>query len=133
MEAIYGLQESHGLARTSALASRMKVALGTVTNVVRKLESRGLVTREAYRGVKLTDEGRRIAIGVLRKRRLAERLLTDILRVESSEAREAASKLGPAIPDEVVKPIEKALNEKFGRFNPQSSMKQDFHTQVESV
>jgi len=45
----------------------MKVALGAITNVVRKLESKGLVTLETYRSVKLTDERRRIAIGVLRK------------------------------------------------------------------
>jgi DNA-binding MarR family transcriptional regulator len=58
------LQESH------ALVSQMKVALGAVTKVVRKLESEGLVTLETYRSVKLTDERRRIAIGVLRKEKI---------------------------------------------------------------
>jgi len=90
------------------LASQMKVALGTITNTVRKLERNGLVTHEVYKGVRLIDDGRRIAIDILRKHRLAERLLTDILHVDWSKAHDAASKLGPVIP-EIIKPIEKIL------------------------
>jgi len=68
-----------------------------------------LVIHEPYRGVKLTEKGRKIALNVLRRHRLAERLLTDILHLDWSEAHEAACKLEHALPADVIKPLEKTL------------------------
>jgi DtxR family Mn-dependent transcriptional regulator len=109
LEAIYRLQEKHGSARTKDLAEMMGVALGTVTNTVTMLERRGFVLREPYRGAKLTEIGQKIALGVLRRHRLAERLATDILRLSWSKAHEVACKLEHALDDEVVKALNKAL------------------------
>jgi DtxR family Mn-dependent transcriptional regulator len=109
LEAIYRLQEKHGSARTKDLAEMMEVALGTVTNTVAMLKRRGFVLREPYRGAKLTEIGQKIALGVLRRHRLAERLATDILRLSWSKAHEVGCKLEHALDDETLKALNKAL------------------------
>jgi DtxR family Mn-dependent transcriptional regulator len=109
LEAIYKLQEKYRVARTSDLVSSLKVAPGTVTNTVERLEKEGYITHEPYRGVKLTPKGLRIAIQVVRRHRLSERLLTDILHMKWDRVHEAACKLEHGITDEIIKPLEKAL------------------------
>lgn len=109
LEVIYRLEEKVGLARTVELARRLKVVPGSVTNTIRNLERRGLVIREPYRGAKLTGKGRKLALRVLRRHRLAERLLTDVLGLDWSKVHDAACKLEHAFSDDVIKPLEKVL------------------------
>jgi len=109
LEAIYRLEEKRGFAKTSELASQLKVAPGSVTNTIESLERRGLVIHEPYKGVKLTKKGRKLALRVIRKHRLAERLLTDVLHLDWSGVHDAACELEHAIGKEVVKPLDKSL------------------------
>jgi len=109
LEAIYRLEKKTGFAKTMELANQLKVAPGSVTNTVEVLERRCLVIHEPYKGVKLTEKGRKIALQVLRRHRLAERLLTDILHLNWSEVHEAACKLEHAIAPDIIKPLEKTL------------------------
>lgn len=109
LEAIYRLEEKTGSARTMELARQLKVTPGSVTNTIESLEKRGLVIHEPYKGVKLTKNGRKLALNVLRRHRLAERLLTDVLHLDWSQAHDAACELEHAIAKEVDEPLEKAL------------------------
>jgi DtxR family Mn-dependent transcriptional regulator len=109
LEGIFRLQEKSGVARTSDIVQLLQVVPGTVTNTVERLEKEGLVKHEPYRGVKLTEKGLKIALQVVRRHRLSERLLTDILHVEWDKAHDAACKLEHGITDEIIKPLEKAL------------------------
>ena len=110
LEGIYRLQErSGGAARTGDIVKLLQVAPGTVTNTVERLEKKGLVTHAPYKGVKLTKKGRKIAIDVIRRHRLSERLLTEILRVKWSEAHQIACRLEHSFTGDLVKKLEKAL------------------------
>ncbi|MDH5702029.1 MAG: metal-dependent transcriptional regulator [Candidatus Bathyarchaeota archaeon] len=110
LETIYRLEKKTGSAKTMELARQLKVVPGSITNTIEGLERRGLVTHEPYRGVKLTEKGRKLALNVLKRHRLAERLLTDILHLDWSEAHDAACKLEHVIADEsIMKPLEKTL------------------------
>ncbi len=109
LEGIYRLQEKSGVARTSEIVKLLQVAPGTVTNTVERLEKDSLVVHVPYKGVKLTEKGRKIAISVIRRHRLSERLLTDILRVKWSEAHQIACKLEHSFTGDLVKKLEKAL------------------------
>jgi len=109
LEGIYRLQQRNGVARTSEIVKLLQVVPGTVTNTVERLEREGLLTHEPYKGVKLTEEGRKIALDVIRRHRLSERLLTDILRVGWDEAHKAACRLEHGITDDIVKNLETAL------------------------
>jgi DtxR family Mn-dependent transcriptional regulator len=109
LECIYRLQEKSGVARTSNIVKSLGVVPGTVTNTVEWLEKEGLVTHKPYKGVKLTEKGRKIALRVIRRHRLSERLLVDILHMEWDKVHDAACKLEHGITDEITKPLEKAL------------------------
>jgi len=110
LEAIYRLQERDGAAKTTELAKQLKVALGTITNTVESLEKQSLVVHEPYKGVKLTAKGRKIALNVVRRHRLSECLLVDILKLEWGKAHDAACKLEHAFADkELIEPLAKAL------------------------
>ena len=110
LEAIYRLQERDGAAKTTELAKQLKVALGTITNTVESLERQSLVVHQPYKGVKLTAKGRKIALNVVRRHRLSECLLVDILKLEWGKAHDAACKLEHAFADkELIGPLEKAL------------------------
>jgi DtxR family Mn-dependent transcriptional regulator len=109
LESIYRLQQKSGVARTSEMVELLQVVPGTVTNTVERLEREGLVTHEPYKGVMLTEEGRKIALDVIRRHRLSERLLTDILNVGWDEAHKAACRLEHDITNNIVKNLEKAL------------------------
>lgn len=110
LEAIYKLQERDGAAKTTELAKQLKVALGTITNTIESIEKQSLVEHHPYKGVKLTAKGRKMALDVVRRHRLSERLLVDILRMEWSKAHDAACKLEHAFADkEMSRPLEEAL------------------------
>jgi len=110
LECIYKLQEKSGVARTSDIVKSLGVTPGTVTNTVEWLEKEDLVTHKPYKGVKLTQKGQKIALQVIRKHRLSERLLVDILHMERDKVHDAACKLEHSITDEMIKPLEKALH-----------------------
>jgi DtxR family manganese transport transcriptional regulator len=61
LELIGDLQQAHGEARAADLARRLGVSHATVHNMLRRLLDRGLVTKEPYRAIFLTDAGARMA------------------------------------------------------------------------
>jgi DtxR family transcriptional regulator, Mn-dependent transcriptional regulator len=80
-KAIYVLEERHGVASTTALAERLEISAPAVSAMVKKLAALGYVTHVRYRGVRLTEQGRRIALEVLRHHRLLETYLVEELGV----------------------------------------------------
>ncbi len=111
LKTIYNLESKNGAARTGDIATILGITPGSVTNTLEVLESKGLVAREPYKGVKLTGEGLKLALSVFRRHRLAERLLTDVLKLDWTDSHEEACKLEHVISDQVAKSIEKALNQ----------------------
>jgi DtxR family Mn-dependent transcriptional regulator len=109
LETIYRLENKFGFARTMELSRKLNVVPGSITNTIKNLEKKGLVFHEPYKGVRLTESGRKIAKKILRRHRLAERLLTDFLNIDWSEVHDPACKLEHAISPEIIKPLEKAL------------------------
>ncbi|MHB8671593.1 MAG: metal-dependent transcriptional regulator, partial [Acidimicrobiales bacterium] len=66
-------------AHTGALAEALKVSPGTATAAVKRLAERGLLDHRPYRGVELTVTGRRAAVAAIRRHRIVERFLADML------------------------------------------------------
>ena len=65
----------------SALADRLGVSSVSANEMIKKLGARGLVTYEPYKGVTLTAEGQTQALCVIRRHRLWERFLADVLGI----------------------------------------------------
>jgi DtxR family Mn-dependent transcriptional regulator len=79
-KAIFALQSrADEPVTTSALADRLGITPGSVSAMLKRLDELGLVTHEPYRGVRLTADGRRVALEVIRHHRLLERFLADAL------------------------------------------------------
>jgi DtxR family Mn-dependent transcriptional regulator len=93
LEAIYSFNEKGRLAKNSELAKRLKVAPPSVTQMVQKLAEEGLVEYEAYRGAFLTGKGTALAQNVVRKHRLLERFLHDVLGIGLDKVHERRSAL----------------------------------------
>ena len=109
LETIYRLEKRDGVAKTNGLVLALNVAAGTVTNTVERLEREQLVTHEPYKGVKLTEQGKKIALDVLRRHRLSERLLTDFLKFDWGEAHEAACRLEHGVTSRIANKLEEVL------------------------
>ncbi len=74
---------------------------GTVTATVKRLADRGFVDHKPYRGVELTPDGRRAAIGAIRRHRIVERFLADMLGYAWNEADRLATSFEHELPQEV--------------------------------
>jgi DtxR family Mn-dependent transcriptional regulator len=79
-KAVYALEVRRGApVSTTDLAERLGVTSGSVSAMLRKLSEVGLLEHEPYHGVRLTDDGRRVALEVLRHHRLLELFLAQEL------------------------------------------------------
>ena len=78
-KAIYAIESRKGVASTNALAGRLGVRAPTVTAMLKHLNEAGLVVYERYRGVRLTEAGRKVALEVMRHHRLLELYLAESL------------------------------------------------------
>lgn len=88
-------------ARTGDLAAALKLSPGTMTATVKKLADRGLAVHTPYHGVELTDAGRRRAMSVVRRHRIVERFLADMLGYAWNEADRLATSFEHELPQEV--------------------------------
>lgn len=91
------------------IGGALEVAPGTVTSMIKALEKEGLVSYEPYAGVRLTDDGRRMAIHVLRRHRLIELFLVEVLGLDWSEVHEEAERLEHVMSDKLIDRIDALL------------------------
>ncbi|HMF72009.1 MAG TPA: metal-dependent transcriptional regulator [Flavitalea sp.] len=93
VKAIFHLQETHGLVTTNALANELQTRPASVTDMLKKLKNQKLLIYEKYKGFKLTAEGRKIALQIVRKHRLWEFFLVEKLKFGWDEVHEIAEEL----------------------------------------
>jgi DtxR family Mn-dependent transcriptional regulator len=93
LEAIYKEQSKGESASTSFLSRDLGVSQPAVTDMLKNLESKGLIDYKSSKGATLTDIGVEKALGVIRQHRLWERFLTDILGMKWDKVHEVACKL----------------------------------------
>jgi DtxR family Mn-dependent transcriptional regulator len=113
-KAIYGLQRyEEGPVTTSALAERLGVAPSSVTAMLKRLDELGLVRYEPYHGVKLTADGDRVALEIIRHHRLIEAFLADALEMPWDRVHDEAEVLEHYISED----LERRIADKLG--NPE--------------
>jgi len=91
------------------IASEMGVVPGTVTTMIKSLSRDGLVRYEPRIGVTLTQDGRKLALEVLRRHRLLELFLVKILGFDWSEIHEEAEKLEHSLSERLLERIDEIL------------------------
>ena len=112
LKKIFLLQQddSETLLPMGKLAAAMNVGPGTATSMVKALADSGLVDYEPRGGLRLTAGGRQLALHVLRRHRILELFLVDVLGLDWSEVHEEAETLEHAISDKVLERMDRLLN-----------------------
>lgn len=90
LKVVFELEEQRQPALRARLAERLDQAMPSVSQTVSRLERDGLLRLGDERVVELTDAGRRIAVAVMRKHRVAERFLFDVLGLDWADCHEEA-------------------------------------------
>ena len=93
LKSIFHLQEEDGTVTTNKLARELDTRAASVTDMLKKLKSQKLLIYEKYRGFKLSPEGRKLAIQIVRKHRLWEFFLVEKLNFGWEEVHEMAEEL----------------------------------------
>ena len=93
LKAIFHLQEEDGIVNTNALANELQTRAASVTDMLKKLKTQKLLLYEKYKGFKLSNEGKKVALQIIRKHRLWEYFLVEKLRFGWEEVHEMAEEL----------------------------------------
>jgi len=111
LKTIYELERERGPPiGTSAIAEAEDVTAPTATRMLEKLAEEGLLDREKYSGVELTDHGRAIALETIRHHRLLEAYLVEYLDYEWEEVHDEAERLEHHISEDFEKRIARQLD-----------------------
>ncbi|MGH9379502.1 MAG: metal-dependent transcriptional regulator [Thermoanaerobaculia bacterium] len=101
--------EPGGLVSMGQIGSDLRVAPGTVTAMVKTLAESGLVEYEPYSGVRLTKAGRQLALHVLRRHRLIELFLVQVVGLDWSEVHDEAERMEHAVSDRLIERLDALL------------------------
>jgi len=106
-----GRREHPPVAGTNEIAQALGIAPASVTGMLRRLAEQGLISYERYRGVRLSDAGRRAALRTIRRHRVIEAYLTNALGYPWDRVHEEAERLEHAASDELIDRMAAAIGE----------------------
>ncbi|MCA0252871.1 MAG: metal-dependent transcriptional regulator [Actinobacteria bacterium] len=95
---------------TTGLAARFGTTAANVSETVRRLAAQGLVEYQPYRPVALTERGRRLAMAMVRRHRLIECFLAQVLGYGWDEVHDEAERLEHAVSDDFLARIDRLLD-----------------------
>ena len=101
--------DDKGLVAMGQLATAVRVAPGTATTMVKALAESGLVEYEPYLGVRLSPAGTKLAALVLRRHRLIEQFLVEVMGMSWAEVHEDAEQLEHVVSDRLVERMDAML------------------------
>ena len=100
LEVLYRNGSNGEQVSTTQLSKELSIAPGSVTQMLKKLESLGYVIYTPYKGATLTDEGMKIAQKITRKHRILEKFLLDVLKVKEENIHDQACEMEHTLSDE---------------------------------
>lgn len=93
IKSIYALSQEEGEVTVSELARKLNVKLPTVNSMIKKLAAKKFVAYAPYQGIKLNEKGKKEALSIIRKHRLAELFLVKIMNLGWEEVHDIAEQL----------------------------------------
>ena len=110
LKCIYALSSKEsGNVSTNSIAERLETKASSVTDMLKKLKERGLVSYEKYQGAELTAKGQAIAVQIIRKHRLWEVFLVQKLKFGWDEVHDIAEQLEHIKSPEMVERLDEFL------------------------
>lgn len=111
LKAIYDLEREGEPATTNDIAERLAISPASVSGMMRRLADQRLITHEPYRGVRLTAGGRRAALRTLRRHRILECYLIEVLGYPWDGVHEEAERLEHAASEALIERMAEALGD----------------------
>jgi len=105
LKAIYDLSQNGKPVSTTDISRTLKVAPASVTEMLKKIDEKGFITHSPYHGTRLTSTGRRIAEKIIRKHRLLERFLHDVLKIDKVNVHEQACGMEHSLSDDAAEAL----------------------------
>jgi len=116
IKSIYHLQQSAGFVNTNELAVRLGAKPASITDMLKKLKAKKLLQYEPYKEFCLSGQGKKIALGIVRKHRLWEYFLVEKLQFGWDEVHEVAEELEHVSSKKLVEKLDAFLN--YPHFDP---------------
>ncbi|MBE2189538.1 MAG: metal-dependent transcriptional regulator [Desulfobulbaceae bacterium] len=109
LKTIYKLQESTSAVSTTQIAKELDISGASVTGMLKRLAAMKLVDYNSYKGVRLTEDGTKVALEILRHHRLLELYLKESLGFSLAKVHDEACRLEHYVSDEFVERIDDLL------------------------
>lgn len=131
IKAIYHLQHSSNLVTTNELAFVLKTKAASVTDMLKKLKGKKMLHYEPYQGFTLSNEGRKVALGIVRKHRLWEYFLVHKLNFGWDEVHAIAEELEHIHSALLIEKLDAYLS--YPRFDPHGDPIPDINGKMETT
>jgi DtxR family Mn-dependent transcriptional regulator len=105
LKAIYDLSQNEQPVSTTDISRTLKIAPASVTEMLKKLAEKGYITHSPYHGTRLTTSGRRTAENIVRKHRLLERFLHDVLKIDKTQVHDQACGMEHSLSDDAAESL----------------------------
>lgn len=116
IKTIFHLQHEDGTVTTNELAHALETKPASVTDMMKKLKQKKLAHYQPYRGFRLTSEGKKVALGIIRRHRLWEYFLADKLKFSWEEIHNVAEHLEHVSSSKLIDKLDEFLG--FPKFDP---------------
>jgi len=130
IKTIFHLQNADGTVTTNALAAELKARPASITDMMKKLKAKKLVHYEAYHGFRLSNEGKKVALIIIRRHRLWEFFLAEKLKFSWEEVHAVAEDLEHVSSKKLIDKLDEFLG--FPRFDPHGDPIPDMNGKIES-
>ena len=130
LKTIFHLQTKDENVSTNELAEKLKAKPASITDMMKKLKTRKLVNYQPYQGFRLTPEGKKVALGIIRRHRLWEFFLAEKLKFSWDEVHEVAEQLEHVSSKKLIDKLDEYLD--FPKFDPHGDPIPDTNGKMET-
>ncbi|MFM1846818.1 MAG: hypothetical protein RL417_292 [Pseudomonadota bacterium] len=109
--AILELKEKRGYARVTDVAKHLNITTGSASTNLKSLKSKGLIIEDENRFLTLSEAGESLAKGVIARKQIFERFLTEVLKVSAEQAEIDACKTEHLISAETARKLERFMRD----------------------
>ncbi len=129
IKAIFHLQQQDGMVTTNELAAELNTKPASVTDMMKKLKVKKLLNYQPYQGFRLTQEGNKVALIIIRRHRLWEFFLAEKLKFTWDEVHEVAEHLEHVSNEKLINKLDEFLG--FPRVDPHGDPIPDANGKIE--
>jgi DtxR family Mn-dependent transcriptional regulator len=130
IKTIFHLQSADGTVTTNELAAELKAKPASITDMMKKLKVKKLVHYQAYHGFRLSNEGKKVALIIIRRHRLWEFFLAEKLKFSWDEVHAVAEDLEHVSSKKLIDKLDEFLG--FPRFDPHGDPIPDINGRIQT-